>query len=320
MTEQGTTPVWIGIDVSKDWLDVARSDAEAVMRFSNDDKGMAALVDDLTARAPRLVVREATGGYQTLAAATLDVAGLAVAVVNPRQVREFARACGKRAKTDALDARLLARFAQRVQPDARPLAAPTTQELASLLRRRRQLQEMRTAERNRRPTVPASHLPALETHLAWLTAQIATVDAELADTLRASPLWHAKATLLRSIPGIGPVVTATLLGCLPELGTLSRQEAAALVGVAPMNQDSGTRTSSRHIWGGRATVRTALYQAVVSGIRHNPVLRALYQRLHGQAGKPPKVAMVACMRKLLTIANAVVRDGVPWSPEAIQMA
>ena len=312
--------LWIGIDVAKAWLDVASTSEERVQRVANDEPGIAALVAELTARAPRLVVLEATGGHETLVAAALAGAGLPVAVVNPRQVRDFAKATGRLAKTDALDAQTLARFAQRIQPPVRPLPAETTQELASLLARRRQLLAMRTAEGNRRPSLPPRLCPALEEHLAWLTTQIAVLDADLDRTLRESPLWQAKATLLRSIPGIGPVVSTTLLGCLPELGTLSRQEVAALAGVAPLNCDSGTRTGARHIWGGRASVRTALYMAVICGIRRNPVIRALSLRRHKQGGKPKKVAIVACMRKLLTIANAVVRDGVPWRPRATAAA
>lgn len=311
--------VWIGIDVSKDWLDVARSDETRVTRVANDEAGIATLATDLTPRAPRLVVVEATGGYETIVAATLQAAGVPVAVVNPRQVRDFARASGQRAKTDALDAQVLAQFAERMQPPARPLPDATAQELAALLARRRQLQEMRTAERTRRPTVPASQQPALAEHLIWLERQLGEIDQTLTRTLRASPLWHDKAVLLRSIPGVGPVVTATLLGCLPELGTLDRHQAAALVGVAPLNQDSGTRSGPRRIWGGRAPVRTALYMAVVCGIRRNPIIQAHYHRLCAQ-GKPPKVAIVACMRKLLTIANAIVRDGVPWSAEGVTHA
>lgn len=307
---------WIGIDVSKDWLDVASSDAAAVGRVGNDDAGIAALAATLVAQPPRLVVLEATGGYETLLAATLRAAGVPVAVVNPRQVRDFAKASGQLAKSDVLDARVLAAFAARMQPPARPEPAATAQELAGLMARRRQLQEMRTAEGNRAPRVPASQQPALAEHLAWLERQISEIDAALADTLQASPVWQAKATLLRSIPGIGPVVTATLLGSLPELGTLDRHEAAALAGVAPLACDSGARSGTRHIWGGRATVRSALYMAVVAGIRHNPVIRALYRRLRDERHKPPKVAMVACMRKLLTIANAILRDGTPWALEA----
>jgi len=311
---------WIGIDVAKAWLDVASTTEMPVRRVANDEPGIAALVAELTARAPRLVVLEATGGHETLVAAALAGAGLPVAVVNPRQVRDFAKATGRLAKTDALDAQTLARFAQRIQPPVRPLPEETTQELASLLARRSQLLQMRTAEGNRRSRLSLRLHPALDEHLDWLTSQIAVLDADLERTLRDSPLWQAKATLLRSIPGIGPVVSTTLLGCLPELGTLSRQEVAALAGVAPLNCDSGARTGARHIWGGRAVVRTALYMAVVCGIRGNPVIRTLYQRLHQQAGKPKKVAIVACMRKLLTIANAVVRDGMPWRPQTAPAA
>lgn len=313
MSEQET---WIGIDVAKGWLDVASSAEARGRRFANDEPGIAALVAALTAAAPRLVVLEATGGHETLVTAALAAAGVPVAVVNPRQVRDFARATGRLAKTDALDAQLLALFAERIQPPARPLPDATAQELASLLVRRRQLLAMRTAEKNRRPTLTPRLRPALEEHLRWLERQIRDLDAALETTIRASPLWQAKATVLRSIPGIGAVVSATLLGELPELGTLDRGQIAALAGLAPHNCDSGGRTGSRHIWGGRAPVRTALYMAAVSGIRHNPVIRALYDRLHNQAGKPKKVAIVACMRKLLTIANAMLRDGVPWrAPE-----
>lgn len=309
------TEEWIGIDVAKAWLDVASTTGTPGHRVANDEAGVAALVADLTARAPQLVVLEATGGHETLVTAALAGAGLPVAVVNPRQVRDFARATGRLAKTDVLDAQTLALFAARIQPPVRPLPAATTQELASLLARRRQLLAMRTAEKNRRPTLAARLRPGLEEHLRLLERQIGELDAELERTVRESPLWRDKARRLRSIPGIGPVVSATLLGELPELGTLERGEVAALAGVAPLNCDSGTRTGSRHIWGGRAPVRTALDMAVICGIRSNPVIRTLYDRLV-QAGKPKKVAIVACMRKLLTIANAMVRDGLPWrSPE-----
>jgi transposase len=303
---------WIGIDVAKAWLDVAGSTDTTVRRFANDGDGIAALLAAVTEPAPRLVVLEATGGHETAVVAALAVAGVPVAVVNPRQVRDFARASGQLAKTDALDARILARFAQRVQPPARPLPEATAQELASLLARRRQFLEMRTAERNRRPGLAPRFRPALEEHLAWLTAHIAALDDELDQTLRHSPLWQEKEALLRSIPGIGPVVARTLLGELPELGTLDRWEAAALAGVAPLNADSGTRRGNRRIWGGRAAVRAALYMAAISATRFNPAIRVLYTRLR-EAGKPPKVALVAAMRKLLTVANAILRDGRPWS-------
>lgn len=308
------TDVWIGIDVAKAWLDVARTDTADVRRFANDETGVAALVAALSTEAPRLVVLEATGHYATLVAAALAEAGLAVAVVNPRQVRDFARAAGQLAKSDALDARRLAQFAARMQPPVRPLPDATSHELASLLARRRQLLEMRTAELNRRPSLAPRLQPALDEHLAWLDAQITALNEGIGQMVQASPIWQAKAKLLRSIPGIGPVVSATLLGYLPELGTLSRQEVAALAGVAPLTQDSGQRRGARRIWGGRAPVRTALYMAVVCGIRRNPIIKAHYRQLTDQ-GKPAKVAMVACMRKLLTIANAVLREGLPWQAE-----
>ena len=307
---------WIGIDVSKDHLDVASTAEGAVTRFANDEAGVAAVLAELTTQAPQRIVLEATGGYQTLGAATLLEAGLPVAVVNPRQVRAFAKALGRLAKTDTLDARVLALDAARIQPPVRPLPDPIAQELGAFLARRRQLIEMRTAEANRRGGVPAALRPGLEEHLAWFTAQIAALDAALAQTLRTSPVWRAKERLVRSIPGSGPVVARTLLGELPELGTLSRQEAAALAGVAPLNRDSGRCQGARHIWGGRAPVRAALYMAAVTAMRCQPTFTALFERLPKQRGKPKKVAIVACMRKLLTMANAVLRDGALWcSPD-----
>jgi transposase len=314
-----TAPQWIGIDVAKAWLDVASTAGGAVQRIANDGDGIAALVADLTAQPPQLIVLEATGGQQTPVVAALAAAGLPVAVVNPRQVRDFARASGQLAKSDALDARVLALFAARMQPPVRPLPEATAQDLAALLARRRQLLEMRTAERNRRPTLAPRLWPRLDEHVAWLSAQIAELEGELDQTLRESPVWQAKERRLRTIPGIGPVVARTLLGELPELGTLDRQQVAALAGVAPLAQDSGQRTGTRHIWGGRAPVRAALYMATVTAIRCNPVIRPFYQRLI-DAGKPPKVAMVACMRKLLIVANAVLRDATRWSLDRLQTA
>jgi transposase len=303
---------WLGIDVAKAWLDVASSSEERVWRVSNDHAGITTLVADLVARAPQLVVLEATGGQETAVTAALVTAGVTVAVVNPRQVRDFARATGQLAKSDALDARVLALFAARVQPPPRPLPDVVAQELAALLARRRQLVEMRTAEQHRRPTLAARLRPALDAHVVWLSQQIAELDQELDRTLRASPVWREKEGLLRTIPGIGPVVARTLLGELPDLGALNRWEVAALAGVAPLNQDSGRHQGKRRTWGGRAPVRAALYMAAVTATRCNPTIRALYIRLR-VAGKPAKVALVACMRKLLTIANAILRDATPWS-------
>jgi transposase len=310
MSESGA---WIGIDVAKAWLDMARDEAEPVQRFANEAEGIAALVTDLVAAAPQLIVLEATGGQETALTAALVAAGLPVAVVNPRQVRDFARATGRLAKTDALDARLLAHFAARIQPPVRPLPDETAQELAALVGRRRQLVEMRTAERQRRLTLAPRLRPALDAHVRLLSQQIADLDRALAQTLRESPVWQAKEDLLRTIPGVGPVVARTLLAELPELGTLERGQVACLAGVAPLNCDSGQRTGARRCWGGRAPVRAALYMATVCAIRRNPVIQPLYARLR-EAGKPVKVAMVACMRKLLIIANALLRDGTVWNP------
>jgi transposase len=310
---------WIGIDVAKAWLDVARDGEERVERLPNDAEGIAALVATLVARTPQLVVLEATGGHETAVTASLVAAGLAVAVVNPRQVRDFAKATGQLAKSDTLDARVLALFAARVQPTPRPLPDAVAQDVAALLARRRQLLEMRTAEQHRRPSLAPRLRPALDAHVVWLSQQLAELDGELDRTLRDSPVWQEKEDLLRSIPGIGPVVARTLLGELPELGRLDRWEVAALAGVAPLNQDSGRRQGKRRTWGGRAPVRAALYMAAVTATRCNPAIRALYTRLC-DAGKPAKVALVACMRKLLTIANAILRDGIPWSPHAARTA
>ncbi len=310
---------WIGIDVAKAALDVADTSTARPWQVTNDEAGIAVLVAELLGRQPTLVVLEATGGHERAVTAALAVAAIPVAVVNPRQVRDFAKATGQLAKSDALDARLLALFAQRVQPTPRPLPDETAQDLAALLARRRQVLEMRTAEVNRRASLASRLRPALDAHVLWLSQQLAELDRDLDQTLRESPLWQEKQELLRSIPGIGPVVARTLLGDLPELGTLTRWEVAALAGVAPLNADSGTRQGKRRTWGGRATVRAALYMAAVVAARCNPLIRPLYQRLCDQ-GKPTKVALVACMRKLLTIANAILRDGVPWDHDRVRTA
>jgi transposase len=306
--------VWIGIDVAKGWLDVASSTEARVERFANDAAGSHAVAAALTARRPQLVVLEATGGHERLVAATLEAAGLPVAVVNPLSVRHFARSTGKRAKTDTLDARMLALFAERMQPAPRPRPDETSQELASLLARRRQLLEMQTAEKNRRETIAAPLRPGLDEHLDWLRQQIAELDRRLERAVQEDPATQTKVELLRTIPGIGKLGAPTLVGLLPELGTLGRRQIAALAGVAPLNRDSGTRTGARSIWGGRGVVRAALYMASLSAIRH-PAFQPFYAQLK-QRGKPTKVALVAIMHKLLIIANAVLRDGVPWRADA----
>jgi transposase len=306
--------VWIGIDVAKAWLDVASSGEERPWRVDNDAAGIAALVETLRVRSPRLIVLEPTGGLETAVTAALLEAGLPVAVVNSAQVRHFAQASGQRAKTDALDARVLARFGERMRPSTRTLPDAAAQELRGILARRRQVVEMHTAEANRLPTTVAALRPELEAHLAYLETQLAALDRALEQAIQASPAWRTKEALLRSIPGVGPVVARTLLAELPELGTLTRQEAAALVGVAPLNRDSGRTERPRCIGGGRGGVRAKLYMAALTAARCDPAMRAHYERLVGH-GKPAKVALVACMHKLLTVANAILRDGMPWRPQ-----
>lgn len=313
------TAPWIGIDVAKGWLDVAEAEEGRPWRVDNDAAGITTLVERLVARSPRLIVLEPTGGLETAVVAALLAAALPVAVVNPAQVRHFARAGGQRAKTDALDARVLARFGERMRPPVRPVPDAVTQELRGILARRRQVLRMHTAEVNRRPTTAPGLLPALEAHLAYLAEQLADLDQALAQTIQASPVWQAKERLLRSIPGVGPVVARTLLAELPELGTLTRQEAAALAGVAPLNRDSGRTERPRCIGGGRAGVRAKLYMAALTAARCDPGMQTFYERLK-QHGKPAKVALVACMRKLLSMANAILRDGTPWRPHGEAMA
>ncbi len=305
--------LYVGIDVAQAHLDIALSSGEAPWRVVHDAAGVAALVTRLRALQPTLVVLEATGGLEVPLAASLTAAGLAVAVVNPRQVRDFAKAIGRLAKTDRLDAQVLARFAAAVQPPARPLPDATAQALEALVTRRRQLTEMLSAERHRRRTAPAALHRELDEHIAWLRQRLQGLDEELRRAVRASPVWREQDDLLRSVVGVGPVVSATLLSELPELGRLDRKPLALLVGVAPLNRDSGTLRGQRGIWGGRAPVRAALYMAALVASRHNPVIRALYERLRA-AGKSKKVALVACMHKLLTILNALLRDRRPWQP------
>jgi transposase len=305
---------YIGIDVSKATLDVASLPNGESWAVTNDDIGLAELTPQLVVLAPMLVVLEATGGFETLAAITLAKAGLPIAVVNPRQVRDFAKAMGQLAKTDALDAGILAEFAQRVRPEPRPLPDEAAQLLDSLLTRRRQLVDMLTAEKNRLGFARSPVKRDINRHIRWLEKRLADVDGDLQDAIAASPLYQAKADLLRSVPGVGPVTTLTLIAALPELGHLSRHQIAALVGVAPLNRDSGTMRGKRMVWGGRAPVRAVLYMAALVGIKHNPVLRRFYERLRA-AGKPFKVAVTACMRKLLTILNAMLHQNRPWDPQ-----
>jgi transposase len=311
--------LFVGIDVAKAQLDIAVRPTGECWTVTNDDAGIAALVAQLEAVAPTLIVLEATGSYQRAAVAALAAAGLPVVVVNPRQARDFAKATGQLAKTDALDARALAHFADAVRPVPRPLPNAQTEELRALLARRRQLVAMRTAEQNRLSGASQRLRADIQAHMTWLATRLAVLDDDLDTTLRASPLWRERETLLRSVPGIGPVCTRTLLLDLPELGMLSRQRVAALVGVAPFKRDSGTLRGTRTVWGGRAHVRTALYMSTLVAVRYNPVLTVFYKRLRA-AGKAAKVALTACMRKLLTILNAMVKHQTPWQPREVPIA
>jgi transposase len=315
-----TKPTFVGIDVSKAHLDSAiRPGTKTAARDPNDLAGIAALVSRLKPLAPTLVVVEATGGLELPLVAALQVAKISVAAINPRQARDFAKASGKLAKTDRIDAEVLAHFAEAIRPDARPLPSAEVQALDALLSRRQQLLEMRVMESNRLgacadPTVRAG----LGRHLAWLEAEVADADLRLAEAVKASPAWKEKDELLRSIPGLGPVSSLTLLAALPELGTLDGGKISALVGLAPFADDSGTRRGGRHVRGGRAAVRRVLYLAALSAVRHNPALKAFRDRLSAR-GKKPKVILTAVARKLLVIANAVIRTGLPWD-SALAMA
>ena len=302
-----------GIDVSKDHLDVALLPGDACWRISNDSAGIDELLERLRETRPSLTVMEATGGFESAVAGALAAAQFPVVVANARQVRDFAKSMGQLAKTDAVDARILALFGERVRPEPRGLRDEESQLLDALLTRRRQLIEMVTAERNRRNFAPEKLKLGITKHITWLEKQLNRVDADIDSMIQASPIWRAKEELFRSIPGVGPVLSRTLLGELPELGTLSHKEIAALVGVAPLARDSGTLRGRRCVWGGRVPVRNALYMSALVATRRNPVIREFYLRLR-TAGKPPKVALTACMRKLLVILNAMARSGEAWDP------
>ena len=307
-----TAERFVGIDVGRDWLDVHVLPEGTAWRTPNDPSGQAALVERLAPLAPTLVVLEASGGYEAAAAAELRCADLPTAVVNPRPARDFAKAHGQLAKTDALDAAVLARFAQQVRPAARPGPRPADTELKGLVGRRRELVALEVAERQRLRLATAAVRASIEAHLAWLREQIRELERQLAAAIAADAAWLATQALLRSVPGIGPVVAATLLAELPELGQVGHGEVATLVGVAPLNRDSGAHRGRRGTWGGRAPVRTALYMAAAVAARWNPAIRAFRDRLLA-AGKPAKVVRVACIHKLLTILNAMLRDGRTWT-------
>lgn len=304
--------MFVGIDVSKDRLDVHVRPSDEAFAVGRDGEGLVALIERIGALDPYLVVLEATGGFELTVAAALVAAGMPLAVINPRQIRDFARATGQLAKTDALDAKAIARFAETVRPEPRAVPDEQARALGELVARRRQVIEMMTAERNRRRQLTSRRLiKSIDRLLAVLLKELAELDRDVGDGIRGTPAWRERDELLRSVPGIGDIVSRTLIADLPELGRLDRKQIAALVGVAPLNRDSGTMRGRRTIWGGRAKVRGALYMAALVASRHNPVLAAFYQRLIS-AGKAKKLAITAVMRKLLTILNAIIRDRRPW--------
>jgi transposase len=304
-------PCYVGIDVSKESLEVALRPSGKQQPFGNDDDGIACLVHFLHAEAPSLIVLEATGKFERPLARALAEAGLLFNIINPRQSRAFAKATGVLAKTDRIDALMLARFAEVLQPEARSLKTEQTEALSDLVTRRRQVVEMITAEKNRRVTASKRVRRDIQAHIRWLEKRLEDLNDEIDDLIRKSPLWREKDKLLQSVAGVGPVTASTMLGALPELGTLNRKQIAALVGVAPFNRESGRHRGKRTIWGGRGSVRSVLYMGTLAAIQHNPVIRAFYWRLF-DAGKPRKVAITACMRKLLVILNTMLKNGTCW--------
>jgi transposase len=302
---------WIGIDVSKAHLDVAIRPGGEVFQVANTEQGITHLIQRLGPLQPSLVGMEATGGMEILVAAMLSAAGLAVAVVNPRQVRDFAKATGQLAKSDRIDALVLAHFAEAIRPQVRPMADEQTRELNGLVTRRQQLVEMLTAEHNRLSAMQGKAHRDIQAHIQWLRKRLKDLDDDLEQTIRKTPVWQERMNLLQSVPGIGQVVSSVLLVGLPELGQLGARAISALVGLAPLNRDSGKLRGKRTIWGGRARIRTALYMAALVASRHNPVIKAFYERLLSK-GKAKKVALTACMHKLVVILNAMVKTGTMW--------
>jgi transposase len=303
---------FIGIDVAKDRLDLHVRPIGEAFAVARDGEGLATLVERLRSLKPQLIVLEATGGFETTVAAALAAAELPLAVVNPRQIRDFARALGRLAKTDALDAEVIARFAEAIRPEPRPIASAEAQALGELVARRRQILEMIVAETNRRRQLTQPRLiRGLDRHLKALQKELSELEQDIDDQIRGSSVWREKEDLLTSSPGIGTTTARTLIADLPELGSLDRRKIAALVGFAPFNRDSGTMRGKRHISGGRASVRSALYMAALTAVRCNPPVKALYTRLRA-AGKPAKVALVAAAHKLLTILNAMLREKTTW--------
>ncbi len=314
MTTMRETSVNVGMDVSKAHLDVAVLPSQERWQVDNTVEGIEQLVEQLSRMRPTLIVMEATGGFEVAAASALAAAGLPVAVINPRQARDFAKSLGRLAKTDKIDALMLARFAEAIHPEPRTLPSEEAIQLQALLVRRRQLIEMLVAEKNRLSLAHRSVQPSLQEHITWLEGKLDETDGDMRQQLQQSPIWREKDDLLRSVPGVGPVTATTLLAELPELGQLNRKQIAALVGLAPFNCDSGLLRGKRAIWGGRASVRHTLYMATLSASRFNPIIHAHFLHL-SQLGKPAKVALIACMRKLLTILNAMIHSMQAWQPE-----
>lgn len=310
-----STSVFVGIDVAKRHLDVHVLPDDLASRYTNSGAGIGALVKMLRKQQPKLVVLEATGKLEIPTAAALFAAGIPVAIVNPRQVRDFARASGKLAKTDALDARVIATYGSALHPDVRPIPDAISLQLQGLLARRRQLVDMLVAEKNRLDRAHPAARKDVREHIAWLQQRLKRADRELHQLIKRSPQWSHRDACYQSVPGVGPIVSHTLLIDLPELGTISHKAVAKLVGVAPLNRDSGAARGTRSVWGGRPHVRAALYMASLAAIRSNPIIKAHYQKLRTE-GKPPKVAQVACMRKLLVILNAIAEKNTQWSPLA----
>lgn len=309
-----TPCTYIGIDISKTHLDTASRPSGRTAQFANTDDGIVACLAWVTAQTPTLLVVEATGGWERALVAALMLAQVPVAVINPRRGHEFAKATGQLAKTDRLDAAMLAQFGEAMRPTPRPAKSEALRELEALVLRRRQLVELRTMEMHRLPTATRRIQASLTTHVTWLDAQLASLDTEIQRAIETSPVWQPAAALLQSVPGVGATTAAMLISRLPELGTLDRRCIAALVGVAPFARDSGRYRGRRAVWGGRPEVRSVLYMSALSAIRWNPVLQAYYQRLRA-AGKAAKVAITACMRKLLTILNAMLHDQTPWNAD-----
>jgi transposase len=304
--------IFVGVDVAKDRLDVHVRPSGEAFAVTRDGRGLDEMVERLRATAPALIVLEATGGYETVVASALAAAQLPLVVVNPRQARDFARATGRLAKTDALDAAALAHFAEAVRPEPRPIADEQAQALGELVARRRQIIEMIVAEQNRRRRLTRKRLvKSVDRLLAVLQKELTALEDDIDDSIRGTPAWREAEDLLASVPGIGPATARMLIADLPELGQLDRRKLAALVGVAPMNRDSGARRGTRSITGGRAAVRAGLYMATLAATRWNPVIAKHYRRLR-DLGKPAKVAIVACMRKLLGILNAILKTKSPW--------